>query len=80
MATANRFTHEHGLVRRQGPVEQQLSHRSEPADAIDYYSLCGPELDQVINGYRYLTGPAPAFSKWMWESSPRRNAKNGRGA
>lgn len=43
-----------------------LSWRSEAADAIDYYFLYGPELDQVIDGYRHLTRPAPLFPKWMW--------------
>jgi alpha-D-xyloside xylohydrolase len=39
---------------------------SEAADAIDYYFLFGPELDDVIASYRQLTGAAPLFGKWAW--------------
>ena len=39
---------------------------SEVADVIDYYFLYGPELDQVISGYRQLTGAAPLFGKWAY--------------
>jgi len=40
--------------------------RSEVADQIDYYFIYGPELDNVVSGYRYLTGPAPMFPKWAY--------------
>jgi alpha-D-xyloside xylohydrolase len=39
---------------------------SEVADAIDYYFLYGPELDEVIAEYRELTGAAPMFGKWAY--------------
>jgi len=39
---------------------------SEVADAIDYYFLYGPELDQIVAGYRELTGAAPLFGKWAY--------------
>ena len=39
---------------------------SEVADIIDYYFLYGPELDQVVAGYRELTGTAPMFGKWAY--------------
>ncbi len=39
---------------------------SEVADVIDYYFIYGPELDQVIAGYRDLTGAAPLFGKWAY--------------
>jgi alpha-D-xyloside xylohydrolase len=51
---------------------------SEVADQIDYYFLYGPELDQVIAGYRDLTGPAPMFGKWaygFWQSKERYNTQ-----
>ena len=39
---------------------------SEVADVIDYYFIYGPEFDQVIAGYRALTGQAPLFGKWAY--------------
>jgi alpha-D-xyloside xylohydrolase len=36
------------------------------ADAIDYYFIYGPEVDQVIHQYRDLTGHAPLFGKWAY--------------
>ena len=39
---------------------------SEAADAIDYYFMAGPALDQVVADYRELTGAAPMFAKWAW--------------
>ena len=44
---------------------------SDVADNIDYYFLLGPTMDQVIAGYRNLTGPAPMYGKWAygyWQS------------
>ena len=39
---------------------------SDAADAIDYYFMDGPALDQVIADYRELTGAAPMFGRWAW--------------
>ena len=44
---------------------------SDVADNIDYYFLLGPTMDQVIAGYRNLTGHAPMYGKWAygyWQS------------
>jgi alpha-D-xyloside xylohydrolase len=44
---------------------------SEVANNIDYYFLFGPTMDQVIAGYRNLTGQAPMYGKWAygyWQS------------
>ncbi len=38
---------------------------------IDYYFVHGANMDSVISGYRYLTGPAPMFGKHAygyWQS------------
>ncbi|HSY43079.1 MAG TPA: TIM-barrel domain-containing protein, partial [Candidatus Acidoferrum sp.] len=43
-----------------------LSWNSEAANAIDYYFMYGPSLDQVVADYRDLTGAAPLFGKWAW--------------
>ena len=39
---------------------------SEVADVIDYYFIYGPEFDQIIAGYRELTGEPPLFGKWAY--------------
>ena len=39
---------------------------SEVADTIDYYFLYGPEFDDIIAGYRQLTGAPPLFGKWAY--------------
>lgn len=39
---------------------------SEAGDCIDYYVLHGPDLDQSIAGYRFLTGAQPMLGKWAW--------------
>jgi alpha-D-xyloside xylohydrolase len=39
---------------------------SEVADVVDYYFLYGPEFDQIIAGYRQLTGAVPMFGKWAY--------------
>ncbi|NOY36574.1 MAG: DUF4968 domain-containing protein, partial [Chlorobi bacterium] len=47
---------------------------SKVADAIDYYFITGSNLDEVISGYRFLTGKAPMFGKWAygyWQSKER---------
>ncbi|HEY5505795.1 MAG TPA: TIM-barrel domain-containing protein, partial [Sedimentisphaerales bacterium] len=44
---------------------------SEVADNIDYYFIHGKNLDDVIAGYRELTGQAPMYGKWAygyWQS------------
>jgi alpha-D-xyloside xylohydrolase len=49
---------------------------SQVADAIDYYLIAGSDLDEVISGYRFLTGKAPMFGKWAygyWQSKERYN-------
>src|SRR6185437_14819035 len=46
------------------PSELKLS--TEAADAIDYYFLYGPEIDEIIHKYRDLTGHAPLFGKWSY--------------
>jgi alpha-D-xyloside xylohydrolase len=44
---------------------------SEVADNIDYYFIHGKNMDDVIAGYRNLTGQAPMYGKWAygyWQS------------
>jgi alpha-D-xyloside xylohydrolase len=39
---------------------------SELADGIDYFFISGKNTDQIISGYRELTGAAPMFGKWAY--------------
>jgi alpha-D-xyloside xylohydrolase len=51
-----------------------LSLYSEVADQIDYYFILGDNLDQVIHGYREITGKAPMMPKWamgLWQCRER---------
>jgi len=44
---------------------------SDVGDQIDYYFLSGASMDDVIKGYRDLTGQAPLYGKWAygyWQS------------
>lgn len=53
--------------------------QSDVADAIDYYFIAGSNLDEVVSGYRFLTGKAPMFGKWAygyWQSKERYNNQN----
>jgi alpha-D-xyloside xylohydrolase len=39
---------------------------SEAGGGVDYYFFAGPQPDQAIAEYRWLTGPAPMFPLWTW--------------
>jgi len=39
---------------------------SQVADGIDYYFVYGPELDDVVGGYRLLTGRASMMPLWAY--------------
>ncbi|HEU5077973.1 MAG TPA: TIM-barrel domain-containing protein [Opitutaceae bacterium] len=47
---------------------------SEAANGLDYYFVYGPKLDDVIAGYRSLTGRATLMPRWafgLWQSRQR---------
>ncbi len=47
---------------------------SEVADGEDYYFVYGPALDQVVAGFRQLTGQASLMPEWafgLWQSRQR---------
>ena len=53
---------------------EQLSVWSEMAKDMDYYFIAGETFDQVISGYRTLTGKASLYPKWVlgfWQSRER---------
>jgi len=52
----------------------KLSIWSEMARDMDYYFIAGKNLDEVISGYRTLTGKASLYPKWVlgfWQSRER---------
>ncbi len=51
-----------------------FSFNSEAGDAIDYYFIQGKSMDEVISGYRLLSGKAPIMPLWsfgFWQSRER---------
>ena len=58
------------------PEEEQnkLSLWSEMGNGIDYYFVAGNSMDEVISGYRTLTGKSQIMPKWamgFWQSRER---------
>ncbi len=52
----------------------QISISSEMGDALEYYFIHGSNMDEVISGYRQLTGKAQVMPKWAmgyWQSRQR---------
>jgi len=52
---------------------------SEVGEAVDYYFVYGPELDQVVSGYRTLTGQASLLPQWaygFWQSKNKYNTQD----
>ena len=52
----------------------KLSIWSEMARDMDYYFIAGKNFDEVISGYRTLTGKAALYPKWVlgfWQSRER---------
>ena len=63
------------VAKPRSPQEQgMLSIWSEMARDMDYYFITGKNADEVISGYRTLTGKAPVYPKWVlgfWQSRER---------
>ncbi|MCF8358821.1 MAG: DUF5110 domain-containing protein [Prolixibacteraceae bacterium] len=54
--------------------QDKLSLYSESGKQIDYYFVKGNNADEVISGYRELTGKSPIMPKWamgLWQSRER---------
>lgn len=54
--------------------QYSLSFASESGKAIDYYYIAGDKADDIISGYRSLTGKAVLLPKWVygfWQSRER---------
>jgi alpha-D-xyloside xylohydrolase len=62
----------------QEPIAQKDQHSfsfsSEAGQQVDYYFIHGINMDEVIAGYRNITGKAPIVPKWalgFWQSRER---------
>ncbi|MDY6922659.1 MAG: glycoside hydrolase family 31 protein [Pseudomonadota bacterium] len=58
--------------------QQALSLWSQVGHDIDYYFIGGDDLDEVISGYRGLTGKATLLPRWaygFWQSRQRYNTQ-----
>ncbi len=56
------------------PEAPSTSLWSQAGGGLDYYFIAGPRIDQVIAGYRRLTGTAPLMPIWafgLWQSRQR---------
>jgi len=52
----------------------EISFWSEVGNIINYYFVSGPNMDQIIAGYREITGETPMYGKWAygyWQSKER---------
>ena len=61
-------------VAKSNKDQRKLSIWSEMAKDMDYYFIAGQNADEVISGYRTLTGKAPVYPKWVlgfWQSRER---------
>jgi alpha-D-xyloside xylohydrolase len=79
------WSHEDGYIAlvHNNPMPTRDRHSlyltSDVAKAVDYYYVGGGDLDQVISGYRQLTGKAqmlPAWSYGFWQSRQRYNTQD----
>jgi alpha-D-xyloside xylohydrolase len=60
-------------------VQNKLSVWSEMTPDMDYYFIHGKNMDDVISGYRTLTGKSPIMPKWalgFWQSREKYNNQN----
>ena len=58
--------------------QNKLSLFSEMGNEIDYYFIYGNSMDEVISGYRTLTGKAQIMPKWamgFWQSREKYNTR-----
>ncbi len=55
-------------------LEDKMALSAEAAEKIDYYFMWGKDMDEVVSGYRSLTGKAsmlPAWALGFWQSRER---------
>ncbi|MDQ2862504.1 MAG: DUF5110 domain-containing protein [Bacteroidota bacterium] len=64
------------------PTNEEKNHfvlKSDAGDNVNYYFVYGKTMDEIIGGYRLLTGKAPIVPKWamgFWQSRERYKTEN----
>ncbi|MFZ5941630.1 MAG: TIM-barrel domain-containing protein [Bacteroidota bacterium] len=56
------------------PERDRIRFSSEAGRMLDYYFVCGNSMDEVISGYRTITGKATMLPRWamgLWQSRER---------
>ncbi len=64
---------------RSDKEQMDMSWWGEMQSQIDYYFIYGTDMDDVISGYRTLTGKAPIMPKWAmgyWQSREKYNTSD----
>lgn len=64
---------------RSAAEKSEMSWWGEMQDQLDYYFVLGDNMDDVISGYRLLTGKAPIMPKWAmgyWQSREKYNTSD----
>lgn len=59
--------------------KNEFAFESEVGQKIDYFFVAGKNMDEVISGYRTLTGKATLMPKWsmgFWQSRERYNTQD----
>ncbi|HLK27110.1 MAG TPA: TIM-barrel domain-containing protein [Puia sp.] len=59
--------------------KNNFSFSSESGKMLDYYFIYGNNMDEIISGYRMLTGKSPIPPKWamgFWQSRERYKTQN----
>ena len=49
-----------------GPAQARTTWRSPVAEAIDYVVIAGPSADEVLEGYREISGATPMMPRWAY--------------
>ena len=58
--------------------QNKMSWWGEMQNEIDYYFVYGDDMDEVVSGYRTLTGKSPIMPKWAmgyWQSREKYNTQ-----
>lgn len=55
-------------------IQDRISFNSESGKQLEYYFINGTSMDEVISGYRFISGKSPIMPKWamgLWQSRQR---------